>query len=170
LLCVVNILKAADDHKTLAIGASAPDFKLMGTDGKIYSLASFSKANILVIVFTCNHCPTAQAYEDRLIQLTKDFTPKNVAVVAIMPNDPKAIRLDELGYTDMSDTYEEMKSRAKNKHYNFPYLYDGETQSVAKAYGPIATPHVFIFDKARKLRYSGRIDDVEKTNQNTQHS
>jgi len=161
-VCVVNILKAADDHKTLAIGASAPDFKLMGIDGKTYALASFSKANILVIVFTCNHCPTAQAYEDRLIQLTKDYASKNVAVVAIMPNDPKAIRLDELGYTDMSDTYEEMKSRAKNKHYNFPYLYDGETQSVAKAYGPIATPHVFIFDKERKLRYSGRIDDVEK--------
>jgi hypothetical protein len=79
-----------------------------------------------------------------------------------MPNDPKAVRLDELGYTDMSDSFEEMKLRAKHKQYNFPYLYDGETQSVAKAYGPIATPHVFIFDKARKLRYSGRIDDVEK--------
>src|SRR6187399_799370 len=107
-------LKNSDDPKTLEIGAKAPDFKLPGIDGKTYTLASFSKANILVIVFTCNHCPTAQAYEDRLIQLTKDYASKNVAVVAIMPNDPKAIRLDELGYTDMSDSFEEMKLRAKH--------------------------------------------------------
>lgn len=150
------------EHKTLEIGASAPDFNLPGIDGKMYSLASFKKANILVIVFTCNHCPTAQAYEDRLIQLTKEYTSKGVAVVAIMPNDPKAIRLDELGYTDMSDSFEEMKMRAKQKQYNFPYLYDGKTQSISKAYGPVATPHIFIFDKTRKLRYQGRIDDTEK--------
>jgi peroxiredoxin len=150
------------DHPTLAIGASAPDFSLPGTDGKIYSLASFKNARILVVVFTCNHCPTAQAYEDRLIRLTSDYKSKGVAVVAIMPNDPTSIRLDELGYTDMGDSYTEMKLRASNKHYNFPYLYDGKTEGAAHAYGPIATPHVFIFDKARKLRYSGRVDDVEK--------
>jgi peroxiredoxin len=150
------------DHPTLAIGASAPDFSLPGTDGKIYSLASFKNARILVVVFTCNHCPTAQAYEDRLIRLTSDYKSKGVDVVAIMPNDPTSIRLDELGYTDMGDSYAEMKLRAANKHYNFPYLYDGKTETVAHAYGPIATPHVFIFDKDRKLRYSGRVDDVEK--------
>lgn len=151
-----------EEHKTLAIGSPAPDFKLPGTDGKTYTLSNFKNAGVLVIVFTCNHCPTAQAYEDRIIQLTKDYSDKNVAVVAISPNDPKSVRLDELGYTDMSDSYEEMKIRAKNKHYNFPYLYDGDAQATAKAYGPIATPHVFIFDKARKLRYQGRIDNVEK--------
>ena len=151
-----------DEHKTLEIGASAPDFKLKGIDGKIYTLASFKNAKILVIVFTCNHCPTAQAYEDRIISLRKDYSNKNVDVVAVNPNDPKAIRLDELGYTDMSDTYEEMKLRAQKKHFNFPYLYDGETQAMAKAYGPVATPHVFIFDKNRKLRYQGRIDNMEK--------
>src|SRR6476659_1801003 len=102
LLVFCNTVNAAGDRPTLAIGASAPDFKLTGTDNKVYTLSSFSKADILVIVFTCNHCPTAQAYEDRLIQLTKDYATKKVAVVAIMPNDPKAIRLDELGYTDMS--------------------------------------------------------------------
>jgi thiol-disulfide isomerase/thioredoxin len=85
-----------------------------------------------------------------------------VTVVAIMPNDPLSIRLDELGYTDMGDSFEEMKRRAKEKKYNFPYLYDGKTETISKKYGPIATPHVFIFDKDRKLRYSGRIDDVEK--------
>jgi thiol-disulfide isomerase/thioredoxin len=151
-----------DEHKTLEIGATAPDFKLKGIDGKIYSLASFKNAKILVIVFTCNHCPTAQAYEDRIIALTKDYSNKSVDVVAVNPNDPKAIRLDELGYTDMSDTYDEMKLRAQEKHFNFPYLYDGETQAMAKAYGPVATPHVFIFDKNRKLRYQGRIDNMEK--------
>jgi peroxiredoxin len=155
-------LKNSDDPKTLEIGAKAPDFKLPGVDGKTYTLASFSKANILVIVFTCNHCPTAQAYEDRVIKLTDDFKNKSVAVVAISPNDPDAVRLDELGYTDMGDSFEEMKLRSKQKKYNFPYLYDGATQKVANAYGPVATPHIFIFDKERKLRYQGRFDDVEK--------
>ena len=82
--------------------------------------------------------------------------------MVISPNDPKAVRLDELGYTDMGDTFEEMKVRAKNKKYNFPYLYDGKTQVTSKAFGAIATPHIFIFDKERKLRYQGRVDDVEK--------
>ena len=152
----------AEDHPTLAIGAKAPDFKLPGTDGKTYTLASFSKAKILVIVFTCNHCPTAQAYEERIIQLTKDYSNKGVAVVAIMPNDAKAVRLDELGYSDMGDSFAEMKLRSKQMKYNFPYLYDGKTQKVSEAYGPVATPHIFIFNKERKLSYQGRIDDTEK--------
>ncbi len=149
-------------HPTLAIGAAAPAFNLKGTDGKMYTLASFKSSPVLVIVFTCNHCPTAQAYEDRLIQLKKDYGNKGVAVVAIMPNDPASITLSELDYTDLSDSYEEMKIRAAQKHFNFPYLYDGNTEAVSIAYGPVATPHVFIFDKERKLRYQGRIDDMEK--------
>jgi peroxiredoxin len=159
----------AGKHPSLAIGAAAPDFSLTGVDGKTYSLASFKDAPILVVVFTCNHCPTAQAYEDRLIRLTNDYGGKGVAVVAIMPNDPRSIRLDELGYTDMGDSYEEMKRRSAEKHFNFPYLYDGDSEVVAVKYGPVATPHVFIFDKDRKLRYSGRIDDVEKPTK-TPHS
>src|ERR1700757_1894282 len=107
----------ASDHPTLPIGSPAPPFTLPGTDGKTYSLSSFSKAEVLVIVFTCNHCPTAQAYEDRIIQLTKDYKDRGVAVLAIMPNDPSSIRLDELGYTDMGDAYDEMKRRAATKHY-----------------------------------------------------
>ena len=146
----------------LPIGAKAPAFSLKGIDGKTYSLASFSKYKILVIIFTCNHCPTAQAYEERIIQLTKDYSTKGVAVVAVSPNDPKSVRLDELGYSDMSDSYAEMKLRAKQMKFNFPYLYDGDKQAMAKAYGPATTPHVFIFDKERILRFQGRIDDVEK--------
>lgn len=152
----------AIDPKTLEIGAQAPDFKLPGTDGKMYSLASFSKAKVLVVVFSCNHCPTAQAYEDRIIRLTNDYKAKGVQVVAISTNDASAVRLDELGYTDLSDTFEEMKIRYKDKNYNFPYLYDGATQITSLAYGAVATPHVFIFDQNRKLQYTGRFDDVEK--------
>ena len=149
------------DPKTLEIGAAAPNFNLKGTDGKMYTLSSFSKSKILMILFTCNHCPTAQAYESRMKQLVTDYKSKGVQVVAISPNDPSGIQLDELGYSDLSDSYEEMILRAKEQNYNFPYLFDGETQEVANKYGPIATPHVFIFDEKRILRYSGRIDDVE---------
>ncbi len=150
------------DHPSLPIGSPAPPFSLPGTDGKTYSLATFDKSDILVIIFTCNHCPTAQAYEDRIIQLTNDYAAKKVSVIAIMPNDPSSINLDELGYTDMGDSFDEMKLRAKEKKFNFPYLYDGENEKVSLAYGPIATPHVFIFDNKRILRYSGRIDNIEK--------
>jgi peroxiredoxin len=161
-ILITAFRSSPDDHPTLAVGTKAPDFSLPGVDGKTYNLNSFKSAAVLVVVFTCNHCPTAQAYEDRLIQLTKDYSSKGVAVVAIMPNDPNAINLDELGYTDMSDSFEEMKKRAQEKHFNFPYLYDGATQATTRTYGPAATPHVFIFNKERKLCFSGRIDDTEK--------
>ncbi len=155
---------AAGEPKTLGIGAKAPDFNLLGVDGRQYRLADFDTANVLVIVFTCNHCPTAQAYEERIKKLAADYRDKGVALVAISPNDPKAVRLDELGYTDMSDSLEEMKIRAKDMAYNFPYLYDGDEQKVSRSYGPARTPHVFVFDKERALRYVGRIDDSEKPN------
>jgi peroxiredoxin len=151
-----------NEHKTLEIGAPAPDFKLLGVDGKMYTLADFRKAKVLVIIFTCNHCPTSQAYEDRIKKIVTDYKDKGVQVVAISPNSAEGLSLSELGYTDVSDTYEEMKYRAKDMNFNFPYLYDGETQEASEKYGPVATPHVFIFDKERKLRYQGRIDDVEK--------
>jgi thiol-disulfide isomerase/thioredoxin len=147
--------------QALPLGAAAPDFKLPGVDGRAYSLKDFAAAKVLVVVFTCNHCPTAQAYEDRLLKLHADYKDKGVALVAINPNDPKAVRLDELGYTDLSDSFEEMKLRARAKKFPFPYLDDGATQTTARAYGVLATPHVFIFDQERKLRYVGRIDDAE---------
>jgi thiol-disulfide isomerase/thioredoxin len=147
--------------RTLAIGEAAPDFKLPGVDGKDYTLADFAKAKMLAIVFTCNHCPTAQAYEDRLIQLHRDYQDKGVAIIAISPNDPKAVRLDELGYTEFSDSLEEMKQRAKDRGFEFPYLYDGQTQATSLAYGVLATPQVYLFDQVRKLRYVGRIDDSD---------
>ena len=163
-LCAVVRIWAADTHspETLPLGALAPDFKLAGVDGKKYSLKDFKKADVLVVVFTCNHCPTAQYYEERLKQIVNDYKRKGVALVAINPNDPKSVRLDELGYTDLSDSFAEMKIRAKHKKFSFPYLYDGDKEEVSRAYGPAATPHAFVFDKQRKLRYLGRVDDSER--------
>ncbi len=160
---------AACTAETLEIGQPAPDFCLLGVDGKEHCLKDFSDAKVLVVVFTCNHCPTAQEYEGRIKQLAEDYRDKGVAVVAISPNDPKALRLDELGYTDVSDSLEEMKVRAEEQAFNFPYLYDGDEQKVSRAYGPTATPHVFVFDRDRKLRFAGRIDNSAKMKRVTSH-
>jgi peroxiredoxin len=151
----------AEEVKVLPIGAAAPDFNLLGIDDKYHTLKSYANADILVIIFTANHCPTAQAYEDRMIKLVNDYKDKSVAVVAISSNNPEAVRLDEMGYTDLGDSFDDMKQRAKDKKYNFPYLYDGDEQKVLIAYGPTSTPHVFIFDKERRCRFTGRIDDYE---------
>ena len=147
--------------KALEIGQPAPDFELPGVDGKTYCLNDFKTAKVLIVVFTCNHCPTAQAYEDRIISLCKDYTDRGLALVAISPNDPQAVRLDELGYSDLGDSLDEMKIRAKDKGFPFPYLYDGQTQKTATAYGVLATPHVFIFDNLRRLCYVGRVDNSD---------
>lgn len=147
--------------QTLAIGDAAPDFHLPGVDDKEYSLQSFAAPKLLLVVFTCNHCPTAQAYESRIKQLHADYKDRGVALVAISPNDDQALRLDELGYTDVSDSLADMKFRAKDHGFTFPYLYDGDTQQTALAYGVVATPQVFLFDQQRKLRYVGRIDDSD---------
>jgi peroxiredoxin len=151
----------AEDIKTLEIGAAAPAFSLSGTDGKTYTLNSFESAKILVFIFTANHCPTAQAYEDRVLQLYQDYHSQGVDIVFVSPNSPKAVCLEEIGYSDIGDSFEEMKIRASDKKFPMPYLYDGEKQEMAKAYGPTTTPHVFIFDSQRKLRFCGRIDEME---------
>ncbi len=152
-------LGAEDSPPVLPIGSSAPDFCLPGVDGKVHCLRDFSSAKILVVMFTCNHCPTAQLYETRIKQLVADYQNRGVAFVGINPNNANAVLLDEQGYTDLGDSLAEMKIRAAYRHFNFPYLYDGETQKVARAYGPAATPHLFIFDSERKLRYEGRVDN-----------
>ena len=151
-----------DEHPTLAIGSPAPDFALPGIDGKVHKLSDYAAAKVLAIVFTCNHCPTAQLYEARIKKIVDDYRGKDFTLVAIEPNDPDAVRPSELGYTDVSDSLDDMKIRAAYRQFNFPYLYDGETQSVSRAYGPKATPHVFVFDAARKLRYEGRVDNSQR--------
>ncbi len=162
VLFITGLGFSEQQHNSLQIGQKAPDFNLPGVDGRNYKLADFADADVLVIIFTCNHCPTSQAYEGRIKKLAANYKDKSVALVAISPNDPLAVRLDELGYSDMGDSFEDMKIRAKDMEYNFPYLYDGENQKVSLAYGPVSTPHVYIFDRQRILRYMGRVDDSEK--------
>lgn len=135
--------------KTLKIGSKIPYFKLKGVDEKEYSLDSFSGKKILVVIFSCNHCPYVQAYENRIIDIKKEFEDKGAAVVAINSNDDSK-------YPD--DSFENMKKRASEKHFNFPYLRD-EDQEIAKAFDASHTPEIFVFDEERKLAYHGKIDD-----------
>ena len=135
--------------KGMPVGTRAPAFSLPATDGKTYSLDDFRGAQALVVVFTCNHCPYAQAAEERLIAIARDYADRGVRMVAINPND--ATRYPE-------DSFAEMKNRAREKSFPFPYLYD-ESQSVARAYDAVCTPDIFVFDATLGLRYNGRIDD-----------
>jgi len=147
------------DAHVLKIGDRAPDFSLPGIDGRTNSLKDFEDAPLLMVIFLSNHCPYSHAAEERLLPLYAEMKSRGVAVVAINPNHPDAVRIDELGYSKYSDSFEDMKLYAKEKGFTFRYLYDGDTQATAKAYGCIATPHVFLFDRERKLRYAGRFDD-----------
>ena len=154
--------KTYPDHPNVArlnIGDPAPDFTLPGVDGQTHTLSEYKQADVLAVLFTCNHCPTSQMYEDRVIALVKRYAGKSFQLVAISPNDPGALRPDEVATTPLGDSFAEMKIRAAEKKYLFPYLYDGRTQTVAMSYGANVTPHIFIFDKARRLRYTGAIDE-----------
>jgi thiol-disulfide isomerase/thioredoxin len=122
-------------------------------------LKDYADADLLMIAFLSNHCPTSQAVEGRIKKLVKDYKGKGLKLVAINPNDPAALRPDELGYSKYNDSFPEMKRHAEEQKFNFDYLYDGDTQKTALAYGCLATPHVMIFDQERKLRYQGWLDD-----------
>lgn len=163
LLHVSPMALAADQPPpVLEIGKSAPEFTLPGVDGKDYSLADFADVKLLVVIFTCNHCPDARAAAPRMAELYEKYVDEGVGFVAISGNDPLALRPDELGYGVYGDSFPEMKPFAEKNGWQFPYLYDGDSQEVTTAYGAQATPHVFIFDEKRILRYSGRIDDMKR--------
>ena len=166
---LAGLTARAADRPLLPLGAPLPDFRLPGVDGKEYTPADFASANLLAIVFTCDHCPTAQAYEGRLKRLVADFTPRGVAFLAVNPNHAESVRLDEMGYTDLADSFAEMQERARSHGFNFPYADDGPTQALVEKCGAAATPHVFIFDRARRLRFEGRIDDSEREAIATHH-
>jgi thiol-disulfide isomerase/thioredoxin len=138
-------------------------------DGKTYSLKDFASSKILVVIFSCNHCPLADVYEKRIKQLVTAYRGRGVAVVVISGNDPQAVVAAEYGYGDLGDTFAEMKTRAKYRNLNYPYLYDGATQAVTLKYGATNTPQVFIFDKERVLQYEGRFDNNANELQATQH-
>lgn len=147
------------EHPLMPIGTAAPDFALKGTDDKIHTLSEFSKGKVLVVMFESVHCPVSENYEGRMRALYDAYHAKGVEFVAINPNNPKAVRLDELGYTDLTDSPADMKIRGRDRNIPWPYVSDGETQATAQKFGAVATPHIFIFDADRKLRYEGRIDD-----------
>ncbi len=142
---------------TIPLGSNAPEFDLPGTDGMKHSLGSYSDKPILTVVFTCNHCPYSKAYEDRLVSIQKDYASKGVQLVAINSNDEKS-------YPE--DGFPEMVKRAKEKGFNVPYLRD-ESQEVVEAYGAVCTPHIFVFDRSRVLRYRGRVDDSKESSKVT---
>jgi peroxiredoxin len=145
--------------KVLATGAGLPDFSLPGTDGKTYAPADFKGSKVLCVIFTCNHCPDSVAAGSRMEQVYQDYKSKNVALVAVNGNNPASLTPDELGYSPFGDSQEEMAPFAKDFGWTFPYLYDGAKQEFTTACGAQSTPHVFVFDAERKLRYSGRMDD-----------
>lgn len=146
------------DARRLKLGDAPPNFRLKGVDGKTYSPGDF-KAPLLMIAFLSNHCPYSHAAETRLLPLAREFKSKGLDVIAINPNSPEGVALTELGYSKYDDSFEDMIRYAKDQKFPFPYAYDGDTQQTAKDYGCLATPHIFIFDQQRKLRYVGRVDD-----------
>ena len=154
-----QLAQQAAAHPILAIGAPAPDFNLKGADGKMHTLAEYKSSLVLAVVFICNHCPASQLYESRILKIAADYAGKGVQVIAIQPNGPQAMSPRELNFTDLDDSYASMVIHAKYRNFTFPYLYDGDTQAVVEKFGPRVTPHIFIFDKDRNLRFQGRIDD-----------
>ncbi|MFA6039311.1 MAG: thioredoxin family protein [Candidatus Peribacteraceae bacterium] len=137
-----------DNSRVLKIGSKLPAFELPATDGSTVDSAAI-KDPVLAVIFTCNHCPYAQAYEGRILELARELQPKGAFFVLISSNDPA-------DYPE--DSFEHMRTHARQKEFPFPYCYD-KTQEVAKAYGALCTPHCFVFDAERRLRYKGRVDD-----------
>jgi peroxiredoxin len=150
---------AAAPSAPMPIGAAAPQFDLPGVDGKNHKLGDYANAKVLAIVMEADHSPASQLYEARIGKLYEDYKGKGVALVAISPDDPNAVPIDQLSYTDVGDSLDDMKEAATFRHIDWPYLYDGDKQSVAQALGATSTPEIFIFDASRKLQYRGRIDD-----------
>lgn len=144
------------DKFKLNIGTQAPYFSLPGTDGIHHQLEDFSGSRLLLVVFSCNHCPYAQAWEGRLISIARDYSNKGLATAMINSNETE-------NYPD--DRFEKMVERARYKEYPFPYLRD-DSQDVARAYGALVTPHLFLFDSSRRLIFQGLVDDNHKEPQN----
>jgi peroxiredoxin len=149
----------AGDRPRLARGAAAPDFSLPGTDGKQHTLRDYANSRVLAVVFTGNSCPASQLYEARLRALADDYRDRGVTLVAINPNSPAALQPQDLAFTDVGESLDDMKMRAAHRGISYPYLSDGESQAVARSFGVVGTPHIFVFDQQRTLQYEGRIDD-----------
>jgi peroxiredoxin len=139
---------------TIALGTEAPRFELPGVDGRDHSLDDYADADLLVLIQSCNHCPYVQAWEGRMIDLQREFDDRGVRIVAVNSNDAGS---------HPEDSFEEMRARAEREEFNFDYLYD-EPQAIARGLGAERTPEVFVFDRERRLRYHGAIDDSRDEN------
>jgi peroxiredoxin len=142
----------AIESKAGEAGMECPAFRLPAVDGKTYARDDFAASPVLVVMFICNHCPYVKAVEDRLIDLARRYGPRGVQLVGICANDAA-------GYPD--DAFDKLAERWRTKSYGFPYLHD-ETQEVARRFGAVCTPDLFVFDRDRRLAYRGRIDDSWK--------
>jgi len=152
MVCTLTSFTSLNDGKGYKIGDIATDFKLENVDGKMVSLSDYKEAKGFIVIFTCNTCPYAQVYEERIVELDKKYAVKGFPVIAIMPNNPKV---------QLGDNMEAMKSNAKQKGFTFPYLMD-EGQKIYPQYGATKTPHVYILQKTKKgneVKYIGAIDD-----------
>lgn len=149
ILFLLTFIPFGPTNSGLKVGDIAPDFQLKSTSGKLVTLKDYKNVKGYIVVFTCNTCPYAQAYEQRIIDLHNKMEPMGWPVVAIMPNDPSV---------QPGDGFDKMVERAKEKKYPFEYLLD-DGQKVFPAYGAVRTPHVFLLDKDRKVRYIGGVDD-----------
>ena len=145
-------LAMAVESTAPSLGASCPDFRLPAVDGRSYGRDDFAAAQVLVVMFICNHCPYVKAVEDRIIGLARRFEARGVQLVGICANDAA-------GYPD--DAFDKLAERWREKRYGFPYLHD-EQQTVARTFGAVCTPDIFVYDRDRKLAYRGRIDDAWK--------
>jgi thiol-disulfide isomerase/thioredoxin len=171
-LLVVTLLSGAGamaQTSPLATGSQAPGFSLKGTDGALHSLADWKDSKVLVVAFLCNHCTESQVYEGRVNALAQHYASKGVAVVAIQSSNPAAFSESDLAWSDVGESLADMKERASYRKFSFPYLYDGDTGSTAVAFGAAVAPTVFVLDKERKVRYSGRIDDDAQDGPGTSH-
>ena len=153
-------VKPDSNHPVLAIGSPAPDFSLPGVDGNTHTLREYAGAKVLAILFDCNHCPESHLYDERIRRLYADYRDRGVQVVVASPDNPAHLHYADLAYSDMTDSLIDMKERAVETHIEYPFLYDGDSQSLTGKLGAVATPQIFIFDGARKLRYEGRVDDA----------
>ena len=156
---------AGTQPEGLPAGFRAPDFTLPGADGATHSLRDYTGSRVLAVVFTGNACPASQLYERRLRQLSDDYKGKGVTLVAVNSNRPEGMRFSDLSYSDVGETIDDMKVRAADRHLDYPYLSDGQTQALARQFRVVTTPHIFIFDQSRTLRYDGRIDDSVREDQ-----
>ncbi len=159
LVGMVLLFSNSTEKSEYVIGDQADDFSLKNVDGRMVSLSDYKNVSGYIVVFTCNHCPYAQLYEQRIMDLSKKYASKGFPLIAINPNSPAVVS---------EDSYEEMQKRAKQKKYTFPYLFD-EDQSVYPRFGATRTPHVFILDSARVVRYIGAIDDNAESQRDIKH-